>query len=103
MQAEAAGVVIAGRRLNRLEETATRLKVLKKETIVLALQTDITVPESVEKLYATVQKTFGRPADVVIANAGLAESMLPIGDMEPGAFWNEHVSRSNCLQWATQD
>jgi NADP-dependent 3-hydroxy acid dehydrogenase YdfG len=42
----------------------------KGATKALAVGADLTVMRDVENLFQEVNKAFGRPADVVIANAG---------------------------------
>ncbi len=68
-------MVIAGPRTNVLEETATRLKALtkspNKNTKILTVRTELNVDGDVKNLFTQVVKAFGRPADVVLANAGV--------------------------------
>ena len=68
--AKAAGIVIAGRRLSRLEKMGVKLRKLNPGTKVVTVQVGIKVPEDVERIFSKVQSTFGRAADVLIANAG---------------------------------
>lgn len=74
VRAGAEGVVIAGRRKDVLDGTATELKELAKEkgfdTKILTAQTDITKEADTNHLFDQVKKTFGRTADVVLSNAG---------------------------------
>jgi NAD(P)-dependent dehydrogenase (short-subunit alcohol dehydrogenase family) len=62
-------VVLAGRRLERLETTVTAVKEASADTQVIAVPTNVTEPESVAALFAKTKETFGR-LDVLFNNAG---------------------------------
>ncbi|KAK5211632.1 hypothetical protein LTR99_005713 [Exophiala xenobiotica] len=74
VRAGAEGVVIAGRRQEKLDETASSLKSASAGTKILTVKTDITISGDVEKLFSKIKETFGRTADVVLANAGWSEA-----------------------------
>jgi NAD(P)-dependent dehydrogenase (short-subunit alcohol dehydrogenase family) len=59
---------------------------------VLGVQTDLTVESDVTNLFEEVNKAFGRPADVVIANAGLLSDLLPLAEEVVSKWWNVYVS-----------
>jgi len=59
-------VVLAGRRIERLQETASEMGAGK---VVLAVQTDVSKPDSVNALFAQIKEKFGR-LDVLFNNAG---------------------------------
>ncbi len=71
-------VVLAGRRaepLNALvDQAATRGQT------ALAVPTDVTAPASVEALFATIEKTYGR-LDVVFNNAGVNAPAAPMDEL----------------------
>lgn len=71
-------VVLAGRRaepLNALvDQAATRGQT------ALAVPTDVTDPASVEALFATIEKTYGR-LDVVFNNAGVNAPAVPMDEL----------------------
>lgn len=60
-------VVLAGRRIEALEETAS---LAKNSSNVLSVPTDVSKPESVEALFAKVEETYGR-LDLLFNNAGV--------------------------------
>jgi NAD(P)-dependent dehydrogenase (short-subunit alcohol dehydrogenase family) len=62
-----AAVTICGRRLAPLEETAAG------DANIRAVAADVTCEKSVSKLYEQAEG-IGRPFDVIVANAGMAES-----------------------------
>ena len=62
-----AKVAISGRRLEKLQETATELST--ETNAVLAVVCDVTVAEAVNKAVAEVVEHFGK-LDIVVANAG---------------------------------
>jgi len=98
VRAEATGVVIAGRRKDVLDETVRSLESLNKgATKILGVATDITVEQEVENLFQQVNKAFGRPADVVIANAAVAIDLAPVAETKASAWWNVFVSPISSL------
>ena len=60
-------VVLAGRRIEALEETAS---LAKNSSNVLSVPTDVSKPESVEALFAKVEETYGR-LYLLFNNAGV--------------------------------
>jgi len=64
-----ARVVLAARRLERLETLADRIG--RAGGSAVALRLDVTRPREVEALPALVREVFGRPADVFVSNAGV--------------------------------
>ncbi|KAK5194055.1 hypothetical protein LTR47_005354 [Exophiala xenobiotica] len=62
------------RRQEKLDETASSLKSASAGTKILTVKTDITISGDVEKLFSKIKETFGRTADVVLANAGWSEA-----------------------------
>ena len=78
-------VVLAGRRTEPLEETARMAGEAASRAV--AIPTDITEPESVRQLFATISESFGR-LDVLFNNAGISAPGLPLEDL-------------TCEQWKT--
>ena len=68
-------VVLAGRRLERLEHTAG-----DAGSRALAVATDVSDPASVRNLFAKTHKTFGR-LDVLFNNAGIGAPAIPIEEL----------------------
>jgi len=64
-----ARVVLAARRLERLEVLADRIE--RAGGSAVALRVDVTRPHEVDALPALVREVFGRPADVLVNNAGV--------------------------------
>lgn len=81
-------VVLAGRRIDHLEEVATLARATG--ATVLAVSTDITDPKSVSKLFAQIEEAFGR-LDLLFNNAGINIPSVP---MEEVTFeqWNAVVN-----------
>jgi NAD(P)-dependent dehydrogenase (short-subunit alcohol dehydrogenase family) len=80
-------VVMAGRRADRLEETA-RMSGAPGARI-LVRPADVTSPESVRGLFARTREVFGR-LDVLFNNAGVNVPNIPIEDL-PVAQWQSVV------------
>ncbi|KAK5382358.1 hypothetical protein LTS13_003022 [Exophiala xenobiotica] len=74
------------RRQEKLDETASSLKSASAGTKILTVKTDITISGDVEKLFSKIKETFGRTADVVIANAGWSEAGTA-GEHPVGKWW----------------
>jgi NAD(P)-dependent dehydrogenase (short-subunit alcohol dehydrogenase family) len=81
-------VVFAGRRLDRLEEAIAAATEARRSQSpgaehtprAIAVQTDITQPDSVRDLFARTRETFGR-LDVLFNNAGIGPPAMPVEDM----------------------
>lgn len=84
-------MVVAGRRVEKLEDTASKVLSLNEgRTKVLVVQTDLVKDKDVENLFAQTLKTFGRSPDVVLSNAGMVETD-PIGEHSTDDWWNTLV------------
>ena len=70
-------VVLAGRRKDKLEETAAAGKDLGKS---LVAPSDMTDPAAIAALFATTVKTFGR-LDLLFNNAGVGTPPVPLEDL----------------------
>jgi NAD(P)-dependent dehydrogenase (short-subunit alcohol dehydrogenase family) len=70
-------VTVAGRRLAELEKTAAMADAARK---MIAVQADVSKPDSVNALFAAVKQEFGR-LDVLFNNAGLNAPGIPIEDL----------------------
>jgi len=68
-------LVLAGRRLHPLEETAAMLS-----GDGIAISTDVGDPDSVAALFATVKKKFGR-LDLLFNNAGVGTPNVPVEEL----------------------
>jgi NAD(P)-dependent dehydrogenase (short-subunit alcohol dehydrogenase family) len=93
-EAHASGIVLAARRVSNLDALAAELQPLSPETKFVSVKLDISVEEDVKNLYATVQKEFGRPADIVLNNAGYLDDDSMVGETEPATWWKGLVSLS---------
>jgi len=77
-------VVLAGRRLEAVQQTARQAG-----TNALAVQADVSQPDSVQALFSGVQQQFGR-LDLLFNNAGAAAPAMPIEEM-PLETWQRLV------------
>ncbi len=71
-------VVLAGRRANELEKTATQAKHSDGRT--LAVPTDVSKPEAVRALFSKIKEAFGR-LDLLFNNAGTGAPPVPMEDL----------------------
>src|SRR5436305_6106439 len=75
---EGYAVVLAGRRTDKLAETAAEAKALGGKS--LEVQTDVSDQASVQALFAKTKETFGR-LDVLFNNAGIGAPAMPLEDL----------------------
>jgi NAD(P)-dependent dehydrogenase (short-subunit alcohol dehydrogenase family) len=80
-------VVLTGRQRGPLEETAELCR--RGQFDVLVVPADMTVPASVDALFATVRERFGR-LDLLFNNAGRGAAPMPLEDM-PIETWRAVV------------
>ena len=93
LKAKARAVVITGRRLDVLQKTAVELQDYSKPgSAVVALTSDITEAKSVKALFDKIKMLFGRTADVVIANAGVATDWTLAAEDDEDIWWSNFVS-----------
>ena len=78
LQGAGYSVALAGRRADKLQETAKLAKPAGGK--MLAVPTDVSNPESVKALFAAIQKEFGR-LDVLFNNAGQNAPGVPIEEL----------------------
>jgi NAD(P)-dependent dehydrogenase (short-subunit alcohol dehydrogenase family) len=71
-------VVLAGRRRERLEQTAAEAESARARTLVVP--TDVSDPESVRSLFARTREAFGR-LDVLFNNAGGNVPAIPLEEL----------------------
>ncbi|HYP12482.1 MAG TPA: SDR family oxidoreductase [Bryobacteraceae bacterium] len=88
LQAAGYAVVLAGRRLSELEKTAQMGVPSGPEMVPVSA--DVSEPESVGALFASVKSSFGR-LDVLFNNAGLNAPGIPIEDL-PFETWTSIVN-----------
>jgi NADP-dependent 3-hydroxy acid dehydrogenase YdfG len=93
VMAGAEGVVVAGRRCEKLDEViASTHEYNRGSTRVIGLQTDVKSDADSDNLFEQVKKTFGRPADVVYANAGWVSDLKPSAEESVKTWWSVYVS-----------
>jgi NAD(P)-dependent dehydrogenase (short-subunit alcohol dehydrogenase family) len=80
-------VALAGRRKDKLDETAT--EGVKTNSQSLVIPTDVSDPASVKALFAKTKEMFGR-CDVLFNNAGIGAPATPIEDL-PLETWKKVV------------
>ena len=78
-------VVLAGRRADKLDETAKEAGNAK----TISVPTDVSDPESIKALFARVKKDFGR-LDVLFNNAGIGAPAVPMEEL-PLETWKKVV------------
>lgn len=71
-------VVLAGRRVEPLEQTVQEAGVPNSRTLVMS--TDVSDPEAVSSLFAATEDKFGR-LDVLFNNAGMGAPAVPLEDL----------------------
>jgi len=71
-------IALAGRRLERLQETAAKIEALGRKA--LTVPTDVGDPQSVSGLFAAIRDTFGR-LDLLFNNAGTGAPPVPMEDL----------------------
>lgn len=71
-------VVLAGRRLEPLQALAAEAE--SRGGVALAVPTDVTVPGSVEALFAAIEARFGR-LDLLFNNAGVNAPAVPMDEL----------------------
>ena len=80
-------VALAGRRQDKLEETASEGAATGAKSLVVA--TDVSDPDSVKALFAKTKEAFGR-LDVLFNNAGIGAPAMPLEDL-PYETWKKVV------------
>ena len=84
---EGAKIILCGRRADRVNEAVEDLKALGIEAA--GTPCDVTKREDVEALSAFAIETFGK-VDVIVNNAGVAQGLQPIIDMDLDDFRKVH-------------
>jgi len=80
-------VVLAGRRRDKLEETAGEGNAIGAQSLVVP--SDVSDPASVKALFAQTKDTFGR-LDLLFNNAGIGAPAMPLEDL-PLEAWRKVV------------
>src|SRR5258706_14943805 len=84
---EGYAAVLAGRRQDKLEETAQEGKSTGAKSLVVV--TDVGDPAAIRSLFAKTKATFGR-LDVLFNNAGIGAPAMPLEDL-PYETWKQVV------------
>jgi NAD(P)-dependent dehydrogenase (short-subunit alcohol dehydrogenase family) len=84
---EGYAAVLAGRRKEKLEETATEARALGSKSLVVP--TDVSEPEQIKALFAATRETFGR-LDLLFNNAGIGAPAVPLEEL-PLETWRKVV------------
>jgi 3-hydroxybutyrate dehydrogenase len=85
---EGAQVAVAARSLDQVEKVAKELTD-QFSTGALAISCDVSKVESVEQMFARVSERFGRAPDIMVNNAGIAESAPLIKTDDD--HWHRHL------------
>lgn len=91
-RAGAQGIVITGRRLDRLEKIKEEIKAVNKKTVVLAIKADISTEKDVVSLFAEVKRAFGKNAEVLLNNAATIDDSKPFSETSVESWWSVIVS-----------
>jgi NAD(P)-dependent dehydrogenase (short-subunit alcohol dehydrogenase family) len=78
LRREGYSVALAGRRVERLTETANAAESFEGQSLVLP--TDVADPESIAALFARTEEAFGR-LDLLFNNAGIGAPGVPLEDL----------------------
>jgi NAD(P)-dependent dehydrogenase (short-subunit alcohol dehydrogenase family) len=84
---EGYAAVLAGRRKDKLEETASEGKATGAKSLVVP--TDVSDPAAIRALFAKTKESFGR-LDVLFNNAGIGAPAVPLEDL-PYETWKQVV------------
>ena len=84
---EGYAVTLAGRRQDKLDETAAEGRALGAQS--LAVKTDVSDPDSVKAVFARTKTNFGR-LDVLFNNAGIGAPAMPLEEL-PLETWRKVV------------
>jgi NAD(P)-dependent dehydrogenase (short-subunit alcohol dehydrogenase family) len=82
-------VALAGRRADKLAETAKEAGSANASAKTLAVPTDVSDPESIKALFARVKAEFGR-LDLLFNNAGIGAPAMPMEEL-PLETWKKVV------------
>ena len=85
---EGAELVVAARTLEQVEQVASELSA-KAQLKVLPVTCDVSSIRSVEQMFALVSESFGRGPDIMVNNAGIAES-APVSRTDD-EMWHRHI------------
>jgi len=86
---EGYAVALAGRRADKLEETAKEARSANASARAQAVPTDVSDPASIKALFARVKDEFGR-LDLLFNNAGIGAPAVPMEDL-PLETWKKVV------------
>jgi NAD(P)-dependent dehydrogenase (short-subunit alcohol dehydrogenase family) len=87
LMGEGYAAVLAGRRKDKLEETAAAGKSTQAKSLVVA--TDVSDPKSIKNLFARTKEVFGR-LDLLFNNAGIGAPAVPLEEL-PLETWKQVV------------
>jgi NAD(P)-dependent dehydrogenase (short-subunit alcohol dehydrogenase family) len=85
---EGYAAVLAGRRMDKLEETAGEAKAADAKSLIVP--TDVGDPQSIKSLFARTNETFGR-LDLLFNNAGIGAPAVPLEEL-PYETWQKVVA-----------
>jgi NADP-dependent 3-hydroxy acid dehydrogenase YdfG len=88
---EGYAAVLAGRRQEKLEETAREGSSFGGECLIIT--TDVSNPESIKSLFARTKERFGR-LDLLFNNAGIGAPAVPIEEL-PYETWQKVVNNGS--------
>ena len=86
---EGAHIAVAARTLDQVNQVAAEIE-QQYQSQAVALVCDVSDPSSVQKMFAAVRENFGRDAEILVNNAGVAESATLANTTDE--LWHKHLS-----------
>lgn len=86
-RAGAMGIVLAGRRVDRLHDVASKLVMSDCGTRIACIAVDLASDTSVAVMFRAVQEQFGQMPDVILSTASPSALRGKVGDVLPDDWW----------------
>ncbi|KAF7946519.1 hypothetical protein EAE96_009516 [Botrytis aclada] len=87
-RASAAGIIITGRRVEKLEETASKIKEINAETRVLIVKTDVSIDNDVKNAFHQTKEAFGKVPDLILLCSAILESPKLVHETPGDEWWS---------------
>lgn len=98
---EGGSVIAAARRIERLEELKAEVEADKGAGRILPLQTDVRIPEQIDRMFDTCLQEF-KHVDVVVNNAGVLDGQLPIHETSQEIYDYEYETNQRAVYLGCQ-
>ena len=93
-RAHAKAIVLVARDADRLAQTQQDIARIDPDVKVVCVPTDLGSESSVQALFEKIKKDFGTKVDVLVNNAGSANSMGPLDQIDSKTWWADFVCLS---------